>query len=115
MADFTTCDISHLPLEKLIPALLTKTENGEWAIRTMTVDACAENAIDCNLSALPLDVAIKKCIGIDPICGKPALRLASAYAVGTYANDAAAAAATPAVPVGGIYYKTGVGLVARVA
>lgn len=115
MTDFLRCDLSHLTMEDLLPALLTKTANGEWAFRTMIVDGCADDAINCSNNAIDFDSAFKNCIGIDPGCGKPAIRLASNTFAGirTFANDAAAAAATPAVPVGGIYYKTGVGLVAR--
>lgn len=120
MSDFTTCDNNQLTDEQLFAALATKDSNGNWALRTTFVDACATDAIDCTNASLTKAQITRKVIGVDPVCGKPAIRLASAmgYAlqsVGTYANDAAAAAASPAVPVGGIYYKTGVGLHTRMS
>lgn len=75
MADFVACDNNNLTLEQLIAALVTKTTDGEWAIRTMQVEACELDAINCNNNALPPFEILKKCIGIND-CGKPALRLA---------------------------------------
>ena len=75
MPDFISCDNNNMTAEQLIAALITKTADGEWAIRTMQVEACELDAIDCNAKALPPFEALKKCIGIND-CGKPALRLA---------------------------------------
>ncbi|MDQ3047053.1 MAG: hypothetical protein M3R27_05845 [Bacteroidota bacterium] len=75
MADHINCTNNILTAEQLIAALITKTSGGDWALRTIEVTACAEDAIGCDLSHLtPFDV-LKKCIGINE-CGKPAIRLA---------------------------------------
>lgn len=109
MADFITCDTSQLSDEQLFAALITKNSAGDWALRTTFVNACAEDAIDCNNSQIDFKTISRKVIGIDPVCGKPAIRLANTKAyllqsVVNYANDAAAA--TGGVPVGELYYNT---------
>ena len=77
MPEFITCNNNTLTIEELLSALVTKTSEGDWALRTMEVTACAEDAIDCN--ALPEERTpfgiLKKVIGINE-CGKPAIRLA---------------------------------------
>lgn len=80
MAEFITCANKDLTPEQLIAALMTKNANGEWAFRTMEVSGCAENAIDCSNSSLPVNVLLAKAIGISE-CGKPALRLGKATKV----------------------------------
>lgn len=120
MSDFITCDNNSLSDEQLMAALLTKNSDGEWAFRTMFVDACEDDAIDCNSGPVTLQEISRKVIGIDPICGKPAIRLANTRAaeiqnLREYANDAAAASASPSIPVGGLYYKTGVGIHTRMS
>lgn len=75
MADFIDCDINNLTAEQILSALLTKTVAGDWAIRTMQVEACALDAIDCRNNSLPTFEILKKVIGINS-CGKPAIRLA---------------------------------------
>lgn len=120
MSDFITCDTNSLSDEQLMAALITKNTDGEWALRTMFVDACEDDAIDCNSGVVTLKDITRKVIGIDPICGKPAIRLANTRAaeiqnLPEYTNDVAAAAASPAVPVGGLYYKTGVGIHTRMS
>lgn len=75
MPDFIGCDNNNITVEQLIAALVTKTADGEWAIRTMQVEACENDAIDCSNGVLPPFEVLKKCIGIND-CGKPALRLA---------------------------------------
>ena len=75
MADLFDCDNKVMTPEQLLAALITKTTDGAWAIRTMQVEACELDAIDCNNNSLPPFEVIKKCIGIND-CGKPALRLA---------------------------------------
>lgn len=109
MPDYVSCNINQLTDEQLIAALLTKDEEGNFAIRTTFVDACEEDAIDCATNMLPIGTQLRKCIGVDPVCGKPALRLANTKAaqlnaLEDYANDAAAALG--GVPVGGLYYDT---------
>lgn len=75
MADFITCDINTLTPEQILSALVTKTIAGDWAIRTMYVEACELDAINCDNSSLPTFEILKKVIGIND-CGKPAIRLA---------------------------------------
>ena len=108
--DFIDCTNSQLTEEQLFAALATKDAEGNWALRTMIVDACETDAIDCANSMMTTEQIKAKMIGINH-CGKPALRLASPVA--SYANDAAAASGS--VPVGGLYYKTGVGLHTRMS
>lgn len=76
MSDFFDCNNKNLTPEQLLSALVTKTTDGEWALRTMQVEACAEDALDCtnirNMSSFDI---LRKCIGISE-CGKPAIRLA---------------------------------------
>ena len=121
MSEYITCDTSALSDEQLLAAILTKTEDGEVAVRAMFVDACSEDAIDCNNNAeITLSKISRQVIGIDPICGKPAVRLANSRMaeiqnLPEYADDVAAAAASPAIPVGGLYYKTGVGIHVRMS
>lgn len=74
MADYIDCTKKDLTPEQLMAALLTKDADGNVAIRTMLVDACAEDAIDCSKAALPLKANLSKAIGVND-CGKPALRL----------------------------------------
>lgn len=73
--EFIDCKTANITPEQLIKALVTKDANGEFAIRTMYVTACANDAIDCSNSQLPAFDVLKQCIGIHPVCGKPALRL----------------------------------------
>ena len=75
MSDFIDCNNKTLTPEQLLAALVTKTADGDWALRTMEVTACAEDAIDCNTNKLPAFEVFKKLIGINE-CGKPAIRLA---------------------------------------
>jgi hypothetical protein len=73
--DFITCENAQLTPEQILAALVTKDASGNWALRTMNVTACADDAIGCNNNQLtPVDI-LKKCIGINE-CGKPAIRLA---------------------------------------
>ena len=81
----------------------------------MNVDS--SDAIDCANSSTSKEAAYQAQIGLSA-AGKPALRLALPKGsflnnVPTYADDAAAA--TGGIPVGGIYYKTGVGLHTRMS
>ena len=75
MANHISCVNKDLTPEQLIKALVTKDANGDFAIRTMYVTACAYDAIDCSNSQIPMFDVLKQCIGIHPTCGKPALRL----------------------------------------
>lgn len=109
MTDFVTCANKDLTPEQLIGALLTKTSTKEVAIRTMIVNACADDAIDCTTNSLPIKVNLAKAIGVNS-CGKPAVRLgikpsdlAAALGVTTYATLVAANAAEVA---GVIFYNT---------
>lgn len=119
MSDYISCDNNSLTDEQLLAAVLTKTEGGEIAIRTMFVDACSEDAIDCNNNAeVTLEKISRQVIGIDPNCGKPAVRLANSRMAAIqnlteYTNDSAASSG--GVPVGGLYYKTGVGIHVRMS
>lgn len=110
MSDFITCDNNQLTDDQLFAALVTKDSSGNFALRTMVVDACEEDAIDCSNNTLPIGVIKRKLIGIND-CGKPALRIASP--VPSFANDSAAASG--GIPVGGLYYKAGVGLHTRMS
>lgn len=108
MANYVTCVNKDMTLEQLASALLTKTEDGEIAIRTMIVDACDENAIDCTTNSIPLTVNIARAIGINS-CGKPALRLgmtpeslANALNLVSYADETAA---NTALAAGLLYYN----------
>lgn len=108
MADFITCAIKDLSPDALAAALLTKNSSGEFAVRVMFVDACDNDAIDCNNNSLSKETTHKLSIGISE-CGKPALRLALPRGsflndIESYADDAAAAAGS--VPVGAIYWNT---------
>ena len=116
MADFIACDNNQLTDEQLLAALMTKDASGNWAFRVTFVDACALDAIDCSNNMVTTAQISRKVIGTDPVCGKPAIRLANTNMaaiqnVVTYANDAAAASG--GIPVGGLYYKTGVGIHVR--
>lgn len=73
--DFYDCDNNIITLDQVLSALLTKTATGEWALRTMDVTACADDAVDCDNNAVPNVNLLKKIIGINA-CGKPAIRLA---------------------------------------
>jgi hypothetical protein len=76
MSDFITCTNKDITPEQLVNALLTKTATGDWALRTMQVEACATDAIDCdNKHPLTLFDVLKRVVGINE-CGKPAIRLA---------------------------------------
>ena len=77
MSDFINCDNNQLTDEQLLAALVTKDSSGNWALRTMFVDACSEDAIDCSNNFLTKGQILRKLVGIDPTCGKPAIRLAS--------------------------------------
>jgi hypothetical protein len=76
MSDFLDCTNNQLTDEQLLAALVTKDSSGNWALRTMTVEACSEDAIDCTNNSLTKGQILRKLIGIDPVCGKPAIRLA---------------------------------------
>jgi hypothetical protein len=109
MSEFLSCANKDLTPEQLIGALLTKNEDGEIAIRTMLVDACEENAIDCTTNALPIKTLLAKAIGVND-CSKPALRLgvtpsalAAHLGVPTYDN---LTAANVALTAGAIFYNT---------
>lgn len=108
--DFLSCENAHLTTEQVMSALVTKTSEGDWGIRTMLVEACSENAVDCSNNAIPFDTQFKKCIGISAECSLPALRLGiSKEALAThlglaYANNAAAKTALGAA--GFQFYNT---------
>lgn len=109
MADYLDCIKKDLTPEQLMAALLTKDEDGAVAIRTMLVNACSEDAIDCNKGGLPLKANLAKAIGVNG-CGKPALRLgikpaelAAAFGAVSYAN---LTAANTALAAGVIFYNT---------
>lgn len=109
MVDYIDCTKKDLTLEQLMAALLTKDDDGSVAIRTMIVDACSEDAIDCSKAALPLKSNLAKAIGING-CGKPALRLgitpsdlAAAFGAVAYAD---LTAANTALAAGVIFYNT---------
>lgn len=72
--DFLDCNNKNLTPEQLLSALVTKTATGEWALRTMQVEACELDAIDCSNKTLDSFDILKKVIGIND-CGKPAIRL----------------------------------------
>ncbi len=76
MPDFFDCNNKTITPDELLSALLTKTAAGDWALRTMEVTACADDAITCDT---PKDMTsfekLKMVIGINE-CGKPAIRLA---------------------------------------
>lgn len=74
MPDFFDCNNKNLTVEQLLSALVTKTPTGEWALRTMEVEACELDAIDCSNKTLEPFEILKKVIGIND-CGKPAIRL----------------------------------------
>lgn len=99
------CNTAHLSFEELISALITKTATGEWALRTTFVDACANEAVDCSNHVLSVDSMLKKLIGVDPNCGKIAIRLANpGLTYLPFVNDAAAI--TGGILVGQSYYNT---------
>lgn len=75
MPNFITCDNADITPAELLSALATKTAAGDWALRTMEVTACAEDAIDCNTTNLTPFEILKNMVGINE-CGKPAIRLA---------------------------------------
>lgn len=117
MSNFISCAVKDMTPEQLASALLTKNAAGEMAIRVMFIDGCSSDAIDCNNSNLTAEQKDKLTIGISE-CGKPALRLALPKGtflnnILTFANDTAAAVG--GIPVGGIYFKTGIGLSTRMA
>lgn len=91
---------------------MTETTAGDVAVRTMFVDACANDAIDCNNNTLTKDQLLKSAIGITS-CGKPALRLgvkpadlAAAFGAVAYAN---LTAANTALAAGVIFFNTELG------
>lgn len=119
MSDFISCNLKDMTPEQVAKALITKNAAGEFGLRVVFIDADSSDAIDCNNASMTQDAAHNATIGLSA-SGKPALRLALPKGtflndVKTYADDAAAAAASPAIPVGGIYYKTGVGLHTRMS
>lgn len=75
MADFINCNNNNITPEQLLNALLTKTSDGDWALRTMQVEACSIEAVECDTPILTPFEALKKVVGINE-CGKPAIRLA---------------------------------------
>ena len=75
MSDYIDCNNNDLTPEQLLAALATKTTEGDWALRTMEVTACADDAIDCDTTGLTSFEIIKRMVGINE-CGKPAIRLA---------------------------------------
>lgn len=75
MPDFISCTNKDLTAEQLLAALLTKTAAGDWALRTMEVTACAEDAITCDTKNLTPFEMLTRVVGINE-CGKPAIRLA---------------------------------------
>jgi len=115
--DYIDCNNNIITDAQLLAALITKDADDKLALRTMFVDACSDDAIDCTNNSLTVDQLKRKVIGINS-CGKPAIRLASPRLaevenIVTYADDAAAASG--GVPVGGLYYKTGVGIHVRMS
>ena len=108
MPNFLDCTNNSITLEQALAACMTKTSNGDKAVRIMVVDACANDAVDCSNSALTVDQLLKSAIGLAS-CGKPALRLgikpvdlAAAFGAASYANLTAANAALAA---GVIFYN----------
>lgn len=99
------CNTAHLTFEELLGALMTKTATGDWALRTTFVNACALEAVDCSKNALSTDQMLKKLIGVDPVCGKIAIRLANPSLTYLPFVDAAAAIAG-GILVGQSYYNT---------
>lgn len=109
MSDFINCDNNGLTDEQIMAALITKDDDGNFAFRTMFVDACSEDAIDCSNNSLPISQLSRKTIGLDPDCGKPAIRLANkkaAYLNGIqeFADDTAAGVG--GLSAGDIYWNT---------
>lgn len=109
MAEFINCTNKDLTPEQLMGALLTKTATGEVAIRTMIVNACALDAIDCVTNSVPIKTNLGKLIGVNS-CGKPAVRLgikpadlAAAFGAVAYAD---LTAANTALAAGIIFYNT---------
>lgn len=113
MADLINCVTKDLTMEQLISMLVTKTTGGEFALRTMVVEACALDAIDCvNHGAYTPEIIFQKLIGVSA-CGKPALRLgatpeamANALGIPSYAD---LTAANTALAAGEIYYDIAIG------
>jgi len=112
MTDFLSCATKDLTADQLMSMLLTKNAAGEVAIRTMLTDACAENAIDCATSGIPVGTSLAKAIGVAS-CGKPALRLgikpadlAAAFGAVAYAD---LTAANTALAAGVVFYNTALG------
>ena len=115
MTAFINCTNANLTIEQVFSALLTKTTGGDWALRTMIVEACATDAIDCENNMVTIEQSVKNCIGIDPSCSKPAIRLGlkktafvSALGIPSYVDVATAEAALPA---GRVYYDQTSGLI----
>jgi hypothetical protein len=75
MSDFIDCNNNNISDEELLSALVTKTAAGNWALRTMEVTACAEDAISCDTTNMTPSEILRRVIGINE-CGKPAIRLA---------------------------------------
>lgn len=109
MSDFLDCGNANITLEQALSAIMTKTSTGDIAVRTMIVEACATDAIDCSNNAIPLDQLLKSAIGIDAGCSKPALRLglkreALANAIGAV-SYADLTAANTALAAGVIFFN----------
>ena len=116
MSNFTSCSNNELTVEQLIQALITKNSAGELAIRTVFVDGSSLDGVSCDNNQLTVEQLFKSIVGLQGT--KAAIRLALPKGdflngIETYANDSAAA--TGGIPVGGIYYKTGVGLHTRMS
>lgn len=110
MSDFMTCGNASITLEQALSAIMTKTSTGDISVRTMLVEACATDAIDCSNNAVPLDQLLKSAIGIDAGCAKPALRLGiTVEALATHLGLAFASNAAAKAALGGggfTYYDT---------
>lgn len=74
-------------------------------IGTEKVEGNAKNVLEFDELALTANVTTAIASAVSTATGKQAL-LTALGIPGPYANDAAAKGATPAVPVGGIYYIT---------
>lgn len=112
MVELIDCDNNHITFEQALGACMTKTTGGNFAVRTMFVDACALDAIGCNNNAIPLEQLLKSSIGIAS-CGKPALRLgvkpadlAAAFGATAYTN---LTTANTALAAGVIFFNTALG------
>ncbi len=119
MSDYIDCTNNQLTDEQLVKSMTTKNTSGEAAIRVVFVDGNSLEANDCSNNGQTLKQLFRRLVGLAGT--KPAIRLALPNGgtflndIQSYANDAAAAAGSPAIPVGGIYYKTGVGLHTRMS